>query len=311
MLGIELTKWNGKWDAARAKSAGAIFAFIQASRATTPDPLFSANWSKAKDANLFRGAYHRLDKATPAQDQVDCFLGLLYDDQGELPIAVQIEAKDFELTDGHAFGCLKEFIEKVNAQGITPMIATSAESWLDPEGNFLDWTRYPLWVADPASQASPQIPAPWTQWTFWKFSEKGDGETFGTESYDIHLNTFHGTLNALLDLTKGATAQKLEERVHNLEQRIHDIDQFVSLLQEPITDPIAETIERKDGRRTPEIYAVCNANSLNVRTGPGLSHQVVGTLIYNQRVRVLEQREDWALIQEPQGWICEKYIAIE
>ena len=310
MLGIELSKWNGEWDATRAKSAGAVFALIQASQSTTPDPLFSSNWSKAKDANMFRGAFHCLDKAKPAQEQADCFLGLLDGDQGELPIAVQFETKDFESTEELAIGYLREFIEKVKAQGVTPMIAASAKSWLDPEGNLSDWSQYPLWVADHASEVTPQIPAPWTQWAFWKFSEKGDGETFGTESFNIYLNTFHGTLSDLLDLIKGTSAHKHEERIQNLEQRIHDIDHFVSLLQDPV-DPVYETVEKENGRTIHQVYAVCNANSLNVRNGPGLSHPVISTLIQNQRVRVLGRQEDWAFIQEPQGWISEKYIAIE
>jgi hypothetical protein len=38
---------------------------------------------------------------------------------------------------------------------------------------------------------------------------------------------------------------------------------------------------------------------------------VIGTLFQNQRVQVLGRQEDWAFIKEPQGWINEKYIAIE
>ena len=110
---------------------------------------------------------------------------------------------------------------------------------------------------------------------------------------------------------KGAKAQILEERVQHLEQRLHEIDHFVSLLQEPTMDPVPETSKEIEGQRVPQIFAICNANSLNVRNGPGLSHQVIGTLNHNQRVRILEQRGDWAFIQDPQGWISEKYIALE
>jgi len=311
MLGIELSKWNGEWDAAKAKSAGAVFAFIQTSQATTPDPLFSANWSKAGEASLFRGTCHCLDKTRPVKEQADCFLGSLDSDLGELPAAVRIAANDFESEEELALEYLEEFIERIGTAGITPMIATTLSSWLDPEASVLDWTQFPLWVVDYASEATPQLPAPWTRWAFWEFSEKGDGETFGTESFNIHLSTFHGTLRDLLNLVKGGKTQILEERVQHLEQRLHEIDHFVSLLQEPAVAPVPETTAEVEGQRIPQIFAICNANSLNVRNGPGLSHQVIGNLSHNQRVQILEQRGDWAFIQDPQGWICEKYIAIE
>jgi GH25 family lysozyme M1 (1,4-beta-N-acetylmuramidase) len=311
MLGIELSKWNGNWNAAKAKSAGADFAFIQASQSITPDPLFHANWKKANEANLFCGAYHCLDSSQPAQVQADLLLGLLNGDQGELPIAVQIEMKDSKAKESRAVEHLQEFIEMVKAQGMTPMIATSVNSWLDPEVTSSSWAQYPLWVADYGSDEKPQLPAPWTRWSFWRFSEKGDGETFGTESFNIHLNTFNGSLSCMLKLMKTTFGLKLEARVQNLEKRVHAIDQFVSLLNEPAQDPLTENVEEPTLQKTSNLYAVCNANRLNVRNGPGLSHQVIGTLLSKQRVKVIKRQDEWALIQEPQGWISEKYIAFE
>jgi lysozyme len=311
MLGIEISKWNGDWDAARAKSAGAVFAFISSSQATIPDPAFLDNWSKAKEANLFRGACHYLDNTKPAQDQAACVIDLLTGDKGELPLAVRLESKSFENTEDLAFEYIKEFIDRVKVEGITPMIATSANSWPTTNSNSLNWAQYPLWVADCSSTETPQVPAPWKEWAFWKFTEKGDGETFGTESFDIHLNSFNGTLINLLNLINRTTTQTLEERILNLEQRLHNIDQFVSYLQAPISSPAAEKPEMDDELETAQVYAVCNANSLNVREGPGLSHQILGTVLYNQRVRVIDQQGGWVRIQEPEGWISEKYLGFE
>ena len=311
MLGIELSKWNGDWDAAKAKSAGAAFAFIQASRSTIPDPFFQANWSKAKEADLFRGACHCLGNTIPAREQAQLFLELLDSDQGELPAAIQLEEKSFESENELAVEFLQEFIENLIGQGMTPIIGTSAKSWPDHDGISSGWTSYPLWVADYTSQDNPQIPTPWTQWTFWKYSETGDGETFGAESYDIHLNTFRGTLADLVSLTKSTTTLRLEQRIINLEKRIHDIDQFVSFLQEPVANPDTENSEMDEVNSSSQTYALCNANSLNIRSGPGMSHQVIGTLRVNQRARVIERQEEWAHIQEPDGWISEKYIAFE
>jgi GH25 family lysozyme M1 (1,4-beta-N-acetylmuramidase) len=311
MLGIELSKWNGDWDAARAKSAGAAFTFIQASRSISPDPFFKANWSKAKESDFFRSAYHCLDNTAPASEQAQIFLELLDGEQGELPASIQLEEKSFETNNELAVEFLQEFIENIMSQGMTPIIGTSAKSWPDCDGIFSDWTSYPLWVADFISLHNPQIPTPWTQYTFWKYSETGDGETFGSESFDIPLINFRGTLADLVSLTKNTTTLRLEQRITNLEKRIHDIDQFVSFLQEPAVNPDIENAEMDEGNSSAQTYALCNANSLNIRSGPGMSHQVIGTLLVNQRVRVLERQDEWAHIQEPDGWISEKYVAFE
>lgn len=311
MLGIELSKWNGEWDAARTKSAGALFTFIQASQGTHPDPFFQANWIKAKDENLFRGAFHCLGKAKSAHEQAEFFIDLLSDDPGELPVAVQIEAEEFETSKHMATEYLQEFIARVNAHGMTTLIASSADTWVDPDGNFIDWTQFPLWVTDCASETDPRVPHPWTEWTFWKFSEKGDGETFGTESFDVHLNSFNGTLNDLTNLIKRSPSLRLENRILDLEKRIQDIDHFVSLLRQPVKSLSIQNMEKDAGAAGSRMFAICNTNSLNVRTGPDLSHPVIDTLHYNQRVQVVDRQEKWVQILRPEGWISEKYVAFE
>ena len=68
ILGIDISKWDGTWDAIKAKQAGATYVFIKASQATSTDPQFLDNWQKAKDAGLLRGAYHYLDYTKPGID---------------------------------------------------------------------------------------------------------------------------------------------------------------------------------------------------------------------------------------------------
>jgi hypothetical protein len=236
---------------------------------------------------------------------------LLNSDQGELPLAIRLESNAFETTKELAFEYLQELIDRVKEEGITPMIATSGNTWPAHDSDFFDWEKYPLWIADYSSVENPQVPAPWKQWTFWNYSEKGDGETFGTESFDVHLISFHGKLSNLLKLIQTTTTLKLAERILNLEQRIQSIDQFVSYLQESVSHPAFENEAAEEGMETPQGYAVCNANSLNVRKGPGLSHQILGTVLHNQRVRVIARQDDWARITEPEGWISEKYLDFE
>ena len=39
---------------------------------------------------------------------------------------------------------------------------------------------------------TPRIPAPWTAWTFWQYTDKGNGLQYGAESLNIDLNYFNG-----------------------------------------------------------------------------------------------------------------------
>ena len=54
--------------------------------------------------------------------------------------------------------------------------------------------------------------------------------------------------------------------------------------------------------------AIVTANQLNVRNAPSLSAQVIGSLVKNQRVEVLETSGDW--IRTNYGWVYKSYVQI-
>ncbi|MCS7011739.1 MAG: SH3 domain-containing protein, partial [Anaerolineales bacterium] len=57
------------------------------------------------------------------------------------------------------------------------------------------------------------------------------------------------------------------------------------------------------------VYGICNTGRLNVRSGPGTSHPIVGSLTYGQRVKILERRNGWARLESPAGWCYEGYLS--
>ena len=113
ILGIDVSKWNGNWDARKAKTAGATFVFIKASQATFSDPQFAANWQKAKEAGLLRGAYHYLDYTKSGLEQANYFADLLKADPGELPPVVDYEQTRTDNNPTAALGFLKEFLDRM------------------------------------------------------------------------------------------------------------------------------------------------------------------------------------------------------
>jgi lysozyme len=316
VLGIDLSKWDGVWDADKAKAAGAAFAFMKASQATFTDPLFTTHWSKAKTAGLLRGAYHYLDYTKPARDQANYFAALLKANPGELPPVVDYEQRRTDNNPVVARTFLRDFLVQMSSYGYTPMLYTSPGFWIEyGEKNEPFWTKFPLWIAQYTTAAAPTVPLPWTRWTFWQYTSKGNGPAYGTESLSLDLNRFNGTLNELL-LFAGLSASNpvppptapppagltLEQRVALLEQRAAALEQKVaggtSVPSTPVPPPAPPAT----------LYAVCATAGLNMRNGPGVSYPVVGGLVYGQRVKVVERQNGWAHSESPAGWCNEKYV---
>ena len=205
ILGIDISKWDGNWDATKAKQAGATFAFIKASQATLTDPQFLINWQKAKDAGLIRGAYHYLDYTKPGMDQANYFADLLKNDPGELPPVIDYELRRTDNNPSAALGFLRDCLDQLtirselfeDASIKRPMIYTGPAFWVEygDQTKRDYWIQFPLWNAHWITSNTPTVPQPWTMWQFWQFTAKGPGEAFGSESISMDMNRFNGTLN--------------------------------------------------------------------------------------------------------------------
>lgn len=251
ILGIDISKWNGNWNAEKAKQAGAAFVFIKASQATFTDARFQENWRKAKEAGLLRGAYHYLDYSKPGEEQATYFANLLQDDPGELPPVVDYEEKRSDNNPAIALQFLKAFLNTLkgrteifqDARYNAPMIYTSPAFW-SLYGDQTDreyWWQFPLWLAHWTTSSTPQVPAPWPMWTFWQFTSKGPGDVFGVESLAIDLNRFNGTLKELLEFAGWREPTgSLVELCQELQQRVSEIEQRTNALLESINPEFAE-----------------------------------------------------------------------
>jgi lysozyme len=239
ILGIDISKWDGNWDAAKAKQAGATFAFIKASQATFTDPQFLANWKKAKEAGLLRGAYHYLDYTKPGIDQANYFADLLKDDPGELPPVIDYELRRTDNNPSAALGFLRECLEQLTnrkelfADSIIkrPMIYTGPGFWFEYGDQTKSdyWIQFPLWNAHWTTSTAPLIPLPWTMWQFWQFTSKGPGEAFGSEGLSMDMNRFNGTLNELMEFAGiRIPVVNLNELFESLDGKVNTLEGIVS-----------------------------------------------------------------------------------
>ena len=203
-MGIDVSRWQDdnstpqRMDFAKAYNAGGRFVFIKASQACWMDEDMLYNWKSAKDALLLRGAYHFLDWTRSAVEQAHFFCNLLEKDPGELPPVVDFECRTGVPSDAvDKLEVVCDIIEeRLNKY---PIIYTSPYYWkehgnVDPD---IWWNLHDLWIAN-YEVSNPFVPAPWDTWTFWQWTDKGDGKLFGAESYGLDMNWFNGSFDALI-----------------------------------------------------------------------------------------------------------------
>jgi lysozyme len=235
-LGCDISAWQGDVDFGMMKSAGADFVIVKASQGSGTnyaksfiDNKFVRSWTMAKQTGLLRGAYHFLTWDVDPVIQADFFCNLLMEDPGDLPPAADFEW--WKTTPGNALDILRKFCERINTNiRKTPAIYTATGFWNQFGSSDEYWAQYPLWVAswgknDPSNPPSgPIMCKPWSTWTFWQTTSKGDGIKFGAvNSKQIDLNYFNGDAESLYKYA-GATAPvhtpNIEERVTALEEKV-------------------------------------------------------------------------------------------
>jgi len=188
----------------------AEFVIVRAGQNLWPDPDFKFNYRAAKAAGLPRGSYWFYDSRANPKRQAELWVEQCEGDFGELPLFADFE----EAYGGPYTGWNKwyDFLERLKTLVGTKEIAiyTGFYYWRQNapgvvrQAEQLEYFhQYPLWIAN-YGVTKPMVPLPWApeEWTFWQFSETGDGMLYGVESNAIDLNYFNGD------------AEKFRERFH-------------------------------------------------------------------------------------------------
>jgi lysozyme len=215
--GIDTSKWNGRMNWQKARTAGISFAFIKASEFIA-DSEFAHSWPAAKDAGILRGAYHYFRWTVNPVKQAELFLTQLRGDPGELPPCCDFESKSYypsiTLADGkvvaNKVACealLWQFIAPIIKElNIKPFIYTGYYTWTDLTPCRPGYSSYSLWLPWYAKQSYIQectktgsktgAPPPWKEWEIWQYSDKASNAAYGgdgAESQFMDLDVFNGT----------------------------------------------------------------------------------------------------------------------
>jgi lysozyme len=170
--GIDVSYYQGDIAWSRVRRAGVQFAFIRVSDGSTiRDSQFAANWNGARRASVLRGAYQFFRPEEDPIAQANLLINTLRaHGRGELPPVI-----DIEVTGGLPLASVvanaRVWIEQVRSQlGVEPIVYTNYGMfrW----GGAEPLAQQPLWLAH-YTEDCPSIPPPWTQWTFWQYTENG------------------------------------------------------------------------------------------------------------------------------------------
>ena len=272
-------------DFIKMRRAGAGYIIIRAGQNLWGDRDFKANWRESKAAGMPRGSYWFYDSRADPKKQAELWVSQFDGDFGELPLWC-----DFEDNYGGSFRGWKHwynFMERLKA--LTPNkelgVYTAYYYWLEnmagaPTASVNYFKQYPLWIANYGT-TKPLVPKPWTmdEWTFWQFTDNGDGPLYGVESGNIDLNYFNGDAAAL--------------------------KQRFNLSDTPIPDPDPEPTSKRFRVTVP---------SLKVRESASLLAPQVGSILLNEIVEEIDANADrtWLNIRKLDdslsGWSFAAYL---
>jgi GH25 family lysozyme M1 (1,4-beta-N-acetylmuramidase) len=184
--GIDVSSYQGQINWVSVAAGGAQFAYIRASeQANIPDSNFAANYQSARANVLYVGAYHRArPDVSSGTAQADFYLDTAqYQNDGRnLPPMLDIEWPRsnwtglnacYNLTPTSLSGWIRDFVNEVAKRtGVRTMIYTNTSWWTTCTGNDATFGSNPLFIAN-HTQSPPPLPAGWTQWTFWQYSDSG------------------------------------------------------------------------------------------------------------------------------------------
>ena len=195
--GLDVSKWDGSIDWKEVKASGRAFAFVRVSDGLDyPDSTFATNWSGARSAGLYRGAYQYFEADQNATSQANLVLDALGSDLGELPVVV-----DVEVTDGESASTIRSAINTwssviENGTGRAPIVYVSPGFWSSIGGSS---ETDGLWVAN-WDVSCPSLPSAWSSWQFWQYSDAGDVPGI---SGQVDVNRFNGSLAQLAAYAAG------------------------------------------------------------------------------------------------------------
>ena len=201
-LGIDVSYYQGAINWSSVAATGQKFVIARVSDGVnTPDSMFDTYWPAMKKAGFVVGAYQFFRPAQDVAAQADLLLSKMGPMQaGMLPPTLDVEASG-GLTPAQVETAIAQWVSYVKGKlGVTPIIYTGAWFW-DPSVVSTAQSAMPLWASNYCSNCCATIPAAWTDWVIWQFSDSGTAANSGIAGCD--LDEWNGDLASLQAFASG------------------------------------------------------------------------------------------------------------
>lgn len=214
--GPDVSEFQPNVDWAALRGDGYELAFVRASDGDRADLSYTrARVGAVRQAGLVLAAYHyaRVASAgnferTPATEAAMAYYLASrhgWGVAGDLPLAYDVEKNAGETATfqgqpaAKAAAHVAGFVQAYHSlAGHWPIVYTNPSTWslLGPQLTATQagaLAQCPLWVAH-WGVASPTVPAPWSSWTFWQYTNAG---TVAGVTGNVDLNRFSGSRTEL------------------------------------------------------------------------------------------------------------------
>ena len=195
VYGIDVSQYQDKidWKALKTEEKP-DFVFIRACAGKNhKDTKFDYNWKQAEKQNLLRGAYHYYRPNENSTEQANFFIKTVKLEKGDLPPILDIEKYSRiqnlpKLKDG-----LLNWLQIVEEHyGVTPILYTYHNFYLNTFVHDKRFDKYPLWIAWYNTKKNPNKIN--KDWVFWQFTDRA--RVKGIKG-DVDMNVFNGNLQDL------------------------------------------------------------------------------------------------------------------
>jgi GH25 family lysozyme M1 (1,4-beta-N-acetylmuramidase) len=192
--GIDVASYQGYPNWTSVRNSGKTFAFTKATEGTSyVNPYFATNWARMKSAGLIRGAYHFGRPSVDPVASANKFCDVVQPTSGDLQMTLDIETTDSK-SPSQVRSWIVAFTNQIVARTGRPgIIYTGFYFWRDSAGNGSN-LNCPLWLAAYVSDPTPYVPAAWSTWSFWQYTDAG---SVPGVSGNVDRDAWNGTLAGL------------------------------------------------------------------------------------------------------------------
>lgn len=192
VMGVDVSRYQGKIDWDEFESQNVSFAFIKATEGSSHVDEFAAqNLENAAKTDIMISAYHFFSFDSPGRTQAENYISVVGSDRIDMPPVVDIEyygdKKHSKPDREDVKDILCPLLDRLEEYyGAKPIIYST----LPVYNRYLrdGFSEYPLWIRN--VNCEPEF----TDWDFWQYSDKGCLSGFeGKEKY-IDLNVFRGSV---------------------------------------------------------------------------------------------------------------------